>query len=57
MAELKKNEEELKVLPKDATKCPYCGDQVYLHQPTGNKDGQGRQIITCTGCYQDYAME
>ncbi len=57
MVEPVEKEQERKVLKKDEARCPNCGDQVYTHMPTGKNDTQGRKIITCTGCFQNYAME
>ena len=48
---------ERKVVKRDQTKCPHCKDLIYTHKKTGEKDPAGNEIMVCTGCYQEYALE
>ena len=47
------------ILKKGEAKCPnpMCKDQVYYHQPMGEKDELGRELIFCTACGIVYAQE
>jgi len=49
-----KREVKRAVLKKGEAKCPHCGDEVYLHFVTQDKDEQGRRIIVCIGCANEY---
>ncbi|MBN1325923.1 hypothetical protein JW977_03000 [Candidatus Falkowbacteria bacterium] len=49
-----KSQTKIGILKKGETKCPFCGDQIYYHHATEEKDAEGRQIIVCTGCYNKY---
>jgi DNA-directed RNA polymerase subunit M/transcription elongation factor TFIIS len=56
MAEPKK-EQERKVVKRGETKCPHCDDQIYTHRRTADKDPAGHEIMVCTNCFGEYALE